>query len=105
MAVGTDVGEGPHVGAGVNGALVALGGVDGHSVSHGAVYQHGVGADLTVGAHHRSAPQDSPREQQGPRSHGDALFHIDRIRVHHLYAGVQQGLALGRKILHERITS
>lgn len=58
MAVGADIGKGPHMGAGVDGGLIALGGVDHRAHPHGAVGEHGVGADLTVFSNHCVSPQD-----------------------------------------------
>ena len=58
MAVGADIGKGPHMGAGVDGGLIALGGVDHRAIPHGAVGEHGVGADLTVFSNHCVSPQD-----------------------------------------------
>src|SRR5699024_3536 len=44
-AAGADVGEGPHVGAAADGALIHLGGVDLRLVADDTVPHHGVGAD------------------------------------------------------------
>ena len=105
MAVGADIGEGTHMGAGLDGALIALGGVDHSAIPHSAVGEYGVGPDLAVLSHHRVPPQNGPWEQQGPRSHRDARLYIDGVRVHHPHAGLQQGLAFCGKIIHKLVTS
>ena len=89
-AVGPDVGVGADLAALLNLALLTLGGVDGAAVSHLAVGEHDVGANLAVGAHSGLAPKNGAGQQQSSRLDGDLFLHIHAGRVHHHYAGLEQ---------------
>ena len=70
-------------------ALIALGGVDHAPVSHLAVDEHGVGADLAVLADDRLPPENGPRQDGGARPDGDPGVDVGVVRVQHVHPGGQ----------------
>ena len=84
--MGADIGKGADDDPVLHNGFVELGGVDLDLVPHGAVPDHGVGAEKGVLAHGGPAPKDGAGEEQGTRPHGDLLFHIDGGGVHHQHA-------------------
>ena len=62
------MGKGANLTAVMDLALIALRRVDGHIITHGAVHEHGVGADLAVFANDGFAAPTGTGEEQSAES-------------------------------------
>ena len=99
-AARADIGERPHVGAAADDALIDLGGVDLRLVSHGAVPQHGAGADDAVPPDGGLSPQDAAGQHHGSPADGHPGINIHGGGVHDPHAALNVPLCNAVPELH-----